>query len=72
MIYFDEKQKKLINSWHNLSVQSEDPYVAFMAEWIAFNAICYHLYYDKAIIARANIDRDKSRKLLNNINKKFN
>ena len=24
MISFDDKQKKLINSWHNLSVQSED------------------------------------------------
>ena len=72
MISFDDKQKKLINSWHNLSVQSEDTYMAFMAEWIAFNAICYNLYYNKAIIERANIDRDKSRKLLNNINEKFN
>lgn len=72
MIDFDDKQKRLINSWHNLSVQSEDVYMAFMAEWIAFNAICYKLYYNKAIIERANIDRDKSRKLLNNINEKFN
>jgi hypothetical protein len=72
MIYFDDKQKRLINSWHNLSEQSEDVYMAFMAEWIAFNAICYNLYYNKAIIERANIDRDKSRKLLNNINEKFN
>jgi hypothetical protein len=72
MIDFDDKQKRLINSWHNLSVQSEDVYMAFMAEWIAFNAICYNLYYNKAIIERANIDRDKSRKLLNNINEKFN
>ena len=72
MIYFDDKQKRLINSWHNLSVHSEDAYMAFMAEWIAFNAICYNLYYNKAIIERANIDRDKSRKLLNNINEKFN
>ena len=72
MIDFDDKQKRLINSWHNLSVHSEDAYMAFMAEWIAFNAICYNLYYNKAIIERANIDRDKSRKLLNNINEKFN
>ena len=72
MAYFDDKQKRLINSWHNLSVQSEDAYMAFMAEWIAFNAICYNLYYNKAIIERANIDRDKSRKLLNNINEKLN
>ena len=72
MIDFDDKQKRLINSWHNLSLHSEDAYMAFMAEWIAFNAICYNLYYNKAIIERANIDRDKSRKLLNNINEKFN
>jgi hypothetical protein len=41
MEYFDDKQKKLINSWHTLAVKSEDAYMAFMAEWIAFNAICY-------------------------------
>ena len=61
MTYFDDKQKKLINSWHNLSEKSEDAYIAFMAEWIAFNAICYNLYYKKAIIERANIDRSKSK-----------
>jgi hypothetical protein len=72
MEYFDDKQRRLINSWHNLSLQSTDAYMAFIAEWIAFNAICYNLYYSKAIIERANIDRDKSRKLLNNIHEKFN
>jgi hypothetical protein len=41
MEYFDDKQKKLINSWHTLAVKSEDACMAFMAEWIAFNAICY-------------------------------
>jgi len=70
MAYFDDKQKRLINSWHNLSVQSEDAYIAFMAEWIAFNAICYNLYYKNAIIERANIDRSKSK--LDKIHEKFN
>jgi hypothetical protein len=71
MIYFDDKQIRLIHAWHNLSMQSEDAYMAFMADWITFNAICYNLYYDKAIIERANIDRDKSRRLLNSINEKL-
>lgn len=70
MTYFDDKQKKLINSWHNLSVHSVDAYMAFMAEWIAFNAICYNLYYTKAIIERANIDRAKSK--LDKIHERFN
>jgi hypothetical protein len=70
MIYFDDKQIKLINSWHNLAANSEEPYMAFMAEWIALNAICYNLYYEKAIIERANIDRGKSK--LNKIQEKFN
>lgn len=68
--YFDNKQIKLINSWHNLSKQSTDVYMSFMAEWIAFNAICYNLYYKKADIERANIDRSKSK--LNQINKLIN
>ena len=70
MIYFDDKQKKLINSWHNLSEKSEDIYMAFMAEWIAFNAICYNLYFERAIIERANIDRSKSK--LTKIHERFN
>lgn len=70
MEYFDDKQKKLINSWHTLATQSEDAYMAFMAEWIAFNAICYNLYYKKATIERANINRSKSK--LKSIREKFN
>ena len=69
MVYFDDKQKNLINSWHNLSEKSHDAYMSFMAEWIAFNAICYNLYYEKAIIERANIDRSKSK--LNKIQERF-
>jgi hypothetical protein len=61
MKYFDNKQRKLINSWHDLSLKSEDAYMAFMAEWIAFNAICYHLYFEKATRERANIDTKKSK-----------
>ena len=70
MIYFDDKQIKLITSWRNLAANTEEPYMSFMAEWIAFNAICYNLYYEKAIIERANIDRGKSK--LNKIQEKFN
>ena len=65
MPYFDEKQIKLITSWHELSEKSEDYYMSFISEWIAFNAICYNLYYDKAVLERANIDRKKSKKFLN-------
>jgi hypothetical protein len=70
MIYFDDKQKKLINSWHNLSEKSDDPYMSFMSDWIVFNAICFNLYNKKAVIERANIDRKKSK--LEKINQKFN
>lgn len=69
MTYFDGKQKKLINSWHSQSTKSEDAYMAFIAEWIAFNAICYNLYYKNAIIERANIDRSKSK--LDRIHERF-
>ncbi len=61
MKYFDDKQKKLIKAWSDLSSKSDDAYMAFMAEWIAFNAICYNLYFEKATIERANIDRKKSK-----------
>lgn len=61
MAYFDDKQKKLILSWHNLSKSTDDNYMAFISEWIAFNAICYNLYCEKAVMDRANIDRSKSK-----------
>ena len=60
MVYIEEKQKKLINSWHKISEKSDDDYMAFMAEWIAFNAICYNLYFEKAVKERANIDSNKN------------
>ncbi|HEY5536996.1 MAG TPA: hypothetical protein VIL99_18930 [Ignavibacteria bacterium] len=58
---FDDKQKDLINSWHKISKRTDGSYMAFMSEWIAFNAICYNLYYEAATIERANINRDKSK-----------
>ena len=69
MEYFDDKQRKLIKSWRNLSENSEDYYMAFISEWIAFNAICYNLYFEKSIMERANIDRKKSK--LSQIEKKL-
>lgn len=61
MAYFDEKQKNLIRSWHHRSLQTDDNYFAFMAEWIAFNAICYNLYSNKASKYRANFESKNSR-----------
>jgi hypothetical protein len=69
MKYFDYKQKKLINAWHKISLNSDDAYVCYIAEWIAFNAICYNLFYDNAIKERAQIDTKKSK--LKNINKRL-
>ena len=60
MTYFDEKQIKIINSWHSLSEKADDNYMAFMAEWIAFNAICYNLYSEKAVKKRANIESTRN------------
>src|SRR5690606_32998836 len=57
MAYFDEKQKNLIRSWHHRSLQTDDNYFAFMAEWIAFNAICYNLYNRRARKYRADIEK---------------
>ncbi|WP_373515679.1 hypothetical protein [Persicitalea sp.] len=68
MAYFDDKQKKLIKSWHNLSLGSNDFYMKFMSEWIAFNAICYNLYYKQATIERANIERQKSKRAIRVLN----
>ena len=61
MNYFDDKQKRLIKAWYKQSLESKDPYLSYMAAWIAFNAICYNLYHEFASIERANIDRQKSK-----------
>lgn len=60
MEYFYDKQIKNILSWHKLSQNSEDNYMAFMSEWIAFNAICYNLYYKKAVKERANLESTRN------------
>lgn len=69
MKYFDYKQKKLINAWHKISLNSDDAYVCYIAEWIALNAICYNLFHDRANKERAQIDTKKSK--LKNINKRL-
>lgn len=70
MEYFYDKQKKNIRSWHALSENSPDNYMAFMSEWIAFNAICYNLYYKKAVKERANLE--STRNQLQTIRDNFN
>jgi hypothetical protein len=60
MEYFYDKQIKNILSWHELSENSLDNYMAFMSEWIAFNAICYNLYYKKAVKERANLESTRN------------
>ncbi|MEN9998847.1 MAG: hypothetical protein RI922_1837 [Bacteroidota bacterium] len=57
----DEKQMTLILSWHQQAQDSTNEYLKFMSNWIAFNAICYALYYKSAIKERADIDRKKSK-----------
>jgi hypothetical protein len=61
MAYFDDKQKKLILSWVHMAGCSDDAYMQFMMNWIAFNGICYNLYNTKALIERVNIDKNSSR-----------
>jgi len=61
MKYFDDKQVKLISSWHQLSVNSDDEYMKFISNWICLNAICVHLYSDYANKERISIDRKKSK-----------
>lgn len=63
MALFYPKQKMLINSWHSLSDKSNDAYLAFMSEWIAFNAICYGLYHEKAMSERAEL-KTRGQKLI--------
>jgi hypothetical protein len=70
MEYFYDKQIKNILSWHELSETSQDNYMAFMSEWIAFNAICYNLYYKKAVKERANLE--STRNQLQTIRDNFN
>lgn len=59
--YFDDKQKTLINAWTTQAAESANEYLKFMSNWIAFNAICYNLFYEQSIMDRAELDRKKSK-----------
>lgn len=59
--YFDEKQKTLINAWISQATESSNEYLKFMSNWIALNAICYHLFFEQAVMDRAELDRGKSK-----------
>jgi len=63
--YFDDKQKRIISSWLARSRSlTADPYAAFMALWISFNAYCYALYAKKAQKRRADLRVDKGLRLI--------
>ena len=68
--YFDDKQRKLIHSWISQAEESTNEYLKFMSNWIAFNAICYHLFFEEAVKDRVDIDRKKSK--LNNVKEAIN
>ena len=59
--YFDDKQKTLINAWISQATESSNEYLKFMSNWIAFNAICYHLFFEQAVMDRVELDRGKSK-----------
>jgi len=59
--YFDDKQKTLIDAWISQATESSNEYLKFMSNWIAFNAICYHLFFEQAVMDRAELDRGKSK-----------
>lgn len=59
--YFDDKQKALINAWISQATESSNEYLKFMSNWIAFNAICYNLFFEQAVMDRAELDRGKSK-----------
>lgn len=61
--YFDYKQKTLINAWISQATESSNEYLKFMSNWIALNAICYHLFFEQAVMDRAELDRGKSKLL---------
>ena len=60
-VYFDDKQRKLIHNWVDISRKQEDYYLKFMTLWIAFNSICVHLYHKSAWRERVNFDSDKTK-----------
>ena len=44
-----------------MAEKSENAYMKFISNWIAFNAICYNLYKEDAVKDRVEIDREKSK-----------
>lgn len=51
----DHKQERLIKGWMKQSEETDDPYFRFMSLWVAFNALCYALFHDKANKQRADL-----------------
>lgn len=63
MRQLDSKQKRLIRAWFAKGDSDDEPYFAFMATWIAFNAWCYGEYADKANRQRADLKRASMREV---------
>jgi len=64
-IYFDDKQRFLIEKWVDISYNQNDYYLKFMTLWVAFNAICVNLYHKSAWKERINFDdRTKLKKIV--------
>ncbi|MBC7570045.1 MAG: hypothetical protein H7319_09965 [Spirosoma sp.] len=54
-------QERIISAWHLQANNTDDQYMKFISNWIAFNAICYNLFSRDAVVERADIDRSKSK-----------
>ena len=59
--YFDSKNVELINAWINQSQNTENQYLKFMSNWIAFNAICYNLFSKNAILERVDFNKGRNK-----------
>lgn len=57
----DDRQKAIVKAWHDLSKGQSNALISFMAEWIAFNAICYGLYHERATRERADLNAKTDR-----------
>lgn len=56
----DYKQRQIIDAWlERASAASSDEYTRFMSAWIAFNALCYGLFAQKASRRRPDLSDDK-------------
>ena len=69
---FDYKQKTLINAWISQAEVTSNDYLKFMSNWIAFNAICYNLFSERAVRERADIkDISKLRKIKDSVERNY-